>query len=206
MTVAAFFAIYLVHLAAAMSPGPTTLLAARSAACDGFDRAIFLAIGFGVGACLWAVAAIFGLAILFEHAPAVLLGLKLVGAGYLFYLALRVWRSAALPFEVTPIPTDEAPKSAAKLIWLGIATQLANPKPAVFFGTIFLTFLPANPDHWVYAVVLGMIFVNDAGWNLIVARIFSLSGPRRAYLGFKPVIERIFGGLLTLMGAKLALG
>ena len=76
----------------------------------------------------------------------------------------------------------------------------------MFFGTIFLTFLPANPDHWVYAVVLGMIFVNDAGWNLIVARIFSLSGPRRAYLGFKPVIERIFGGLLALMGAKLALG
>lgn len=205
MTIAALLAIYLVHLAAAISPGPTTLLAARSAARDGFDHAIFLAVGFGIGACLWALAAIFGLALLFELAPVLLTALKFIGAAYLIYLAIMIWRHATDPFEVTPTDQAEPPKSPRALVWLGIATQLANPKPAVFFGTIFLTFLPPDPPLWVYAVVMGMIFINDAGWNLIVARMFSLPAPRRAYLGLKPVIERVFGGVLALLGARLAL-
>jgi threonine/homoserine/homoserine lactone efflux protein len=204
MTLAAFAAIYFVHLAAAISPGPAVLLAARTSLREGFVRGTWLAVGIGLGACIWAVAAFFGLALLFKIAPALLSVLKFAGAAYLLYLAWKMWRHAPEPMDMA-LPEGRAPRSALGLVWLGIATQLANPKPAVFFGTIFLTFVPPVAPLWVYLVILGIIFFNDAGWNVIVARIFSLERTRRGYLNLKTVIDRIFGGLLAALGLKLAL-
>lgn len=204
MSFAAFFGIYMISLAAAISPGPAVLLAARTSLREGFARGAWLAVGIGLGACIWAVAAMFGLAILFRIAPTLLVALKVAGAAYLLYLAFKMWRHSAEPMSMA-LPEDDAKRSAPGQVWRGIAAQLANPKPAVFFGTVFLTFLPPVLPFWAYGVILGIIFFNDTVWNVIVARIFSLDRTRAAYLGLKTLIDRIFGGLLGLMGLKLAL-
>lgn len=204
MTLAAFVAIYFVHLAAAISPGPAVLLAARTSLREGFGRGSWLAVGIGLGACLWAVAAMFGLAVLFKLAPTLLTALKFAGAAYLFYLAVKMWRHAPEPLD-THLPDIGKPRSALGLVWAGVSVQIANPKPAVFFGTIFLTFIPPHAPLWAYAAILAIVFFNDAGWNVLVARIFSLERTRAAYLGLKTTIERTFGGLLALLGLKLAL-
>ena len=204
MSFAAFFGIYMISLAAAISPGPAVLLAARTSLREGFARGAWLAVGIGLGACIWAVAAMFGLAILFRIAPTLLIVLKFAGAGYLLYLAYKMWRHAAEPMSMD-LPEDDATRTALGQVWRGIAAQLANPKPAVFFGTVFLTFLPPVLPFWAYGVILGIIFFNDTVWNVLVARIFSLDRTRAAYLGLKTLIDRIFGGLLGLMGLKLAL-
>ncbi|SDE41622.1 LysE family transporter [Rhodobacter capsulatus] len=204
MSFAAFFGIYMISLAAAISPGPAVLLAARTSLREGFARGAWLAVGIGLGACLWAVAAMFGLAILFRIAPTLLTVLKFAGAGYLLYLAYKMWRHSAEPMSMD-LPEDDATRTALGQVWRGIAAQLANPKPAVFFGTVFLTFLPPVLPFWAYGVILGIIFFNDTVWNVLVARIFSLDRTRAAYLGLKTLIDRIFGGLLGLMGLKLAL-
>jgi threonine/homoserine/homoserine lactone efflux protein len=39
----------------------------------------------------------------------------------------------------------------------------------------------------------------------MVARIFSLEATRRGYLGAKTWLDRAFGGLLGLLGVKVAL-
>lgn len=204
MSFAAFFGIYMISLAAAISPGPAVLLAARTSLREGFARGAWLAVGIGLGACIWAVAAMFGLAILFRIAPTLLTVLKFAGAGYLLYLAYKMWRHSAEPMSMD-LPEDDATRTALGQVWRGIAAQLANPKPAVFFGTVFLTFLPPVLPFWAYGVILGIIFFNDTVWNVLVARIFSLDRTRAAYLGLKTLIDRIFGGLLGLMGLKLAL-
>ncbi len=204
MTLGAFAAIYFVHLAAAISPGPAVLLAARTGLREGMARGAWLSLGIGLGACIWALAALFGLAVLFQVAPALLTVLKLAGAGYLLFLAWKMWRHAAEPLD-THLPETGCGRSNLGLMRLGITTQLANPKPAIFFGTIFLTFLPPSLPFWAYGVLMAMILFNDTGWNLIVSRIFSLDRTRRGYLGLKSSIDRTFGGLLALLGLKLAL-
>ncbi len=204
MTLGALIAIYFVHLAAAISPGPAVLMAARTALTQGFARGNWLAVGIGLGACFWAVAALFGLAVLFKLAPPLLIVLKFAGAAYLMYLAVKMWRHAPEPLDETSGVADAA-RGPLGLIWQGIAVQLANPKPAVFFGTVFLTFVPPAAPLWALAVILLIVFINDAGWNVIVARIFSLPRSRAAYLSLKTLIDRTFGGLLALLGAKLAL-
>lgn len=205
MTLAAFIAIYFVHLAAAISPGPAVLLAARTSLREGMARGVYLSIGLGLGACIWAIAALFGLAVLFQIAPMLLTVLKAVGAAYLGYLAYKMWRHAAEPMEMTLKNTGKAPRSNLGMVLLGITTQFANPKPAIFFGAIFVGFVPPHPSALTIAIILAIIFINDTGWNIIVSRIFSLERTRKGYFSLKTVIDRTFGGLLALLGLKIAL-
>ncbi|MFT3690105.1 LysE family translocator [Paenirhodobacter sp.] len=202
MTLGALLAIYFTQLAAAISPGPAILMAARTGLREGFARGAWLSVGIGLGACCWAAAALFGLSVLFKLAPALLTALKFAGAAYLLWMAVQMWRHA-------PDPIGDGAEASARtnlgLLRLGLATQLANPKPAVFFGTVFLTFLPPDAPGWAYPAILLMVFVNDTGCAMLVSRIFSLDRTRRAYLGLKTVFERVFGGLLALLGLKLAL-
>lgn len=205
MSLAALAAFFAIHLAAAVSPGPAVILAARTGLREGIGRAVWLALGLGIGACIWALAALFGLAVLFRVAPVLFWVLKLGGAAYLLYLAYMLWRHAPEPMDVTLTHGALAGRSRAGLFRLGLWTQLANPKPAVFFGTIFLTLVPPDAPVWALAAILGIILVNDTGWALLVSRVFSLDGTRRTYLRLKTGIDRVFGAVLAALGLKLAL-
>jgi threonine/homoserine/homoserine lactone efflux protein len=160
-------------------------------------------VGIGVGAIIWATTALFGLAVIFQLAPALLTGFKIVGGLYLAWMGWQMWRAAAVPLDLAD--TGRPPRSLGSAFLLGVGTQLANPKPAVFFGAVFVGTIPPGTNAAVYAALLSVIFLNETLWNILVARIFSLDRARRGYIGLKSVIDRCFGGLLGLLGLKIAL-
>jgi threonine/homoserine/homoserine lactone efflux protein len=202
MTVSAFLAAWFIHLLAAASPGPAILMAARIGVSEGMRAGAFYGIGCAAGAIFWALAALFGLAVLFQVAPMVLWGFKLAGALFLLWIALNMWRHAG---DALPEAGSAAPRSALGALRLGVATQLANPKPAVFFGAVFLGTLPPDASPLSLAALLAAIFVNELVCTVAVARVFSFPRARAAYLRLKTVIDRTFGALLALLGARLAL-
>ncbi|MFZ3582962.1 LysE family translocator [Loktanella sp. DJP18] len=203
MTLAAFASIVLIHLAAAISPGPSFVVALRVAAAEGFRVAAALALGFGLGALLWATAAMAGLALVFQVMPPLFMALKFVGAAFLIYLAVQMWRHAATPM---PRPdTAAAPRSALQAVRFGFLTFASNPKPAVFFGAVFVNLIPAGTPLGWQAAILAAVFLNETLWYLVVARVFSLPRPRAAYARAKAWIDRGFGTLLALLGLKIAL-
>jgi threonine/homoserine/homoserine lactone efflux protein len=53
--------------------------------------------------------------------------------------------------------------------------------------------------------LLAVLFCNEALWNIVVVRVFSLDRTRRVYLSLKTIIDRCFGGLLALLGLKIAI-
>ena len=110
MTLAAILSVWLIHLAAAISPGPSFVVSVRVAVAEGFATAVALAIGFGVGAVLWAGAAMAGLALLFEVFPALFTAMKLVGAVFLIFIAVMMWRHARDP--IPDAANAPAPRSA----------------------------------------------------------------------------------------------
>ncbi len=65
MTLTVFLSILSIHLIAAMSPGPSFVVSVRTAASEGFRPAFGLAVAFGLGAVIWALAAMSGLSVLF---------------------------------------------------------------------------------------------------------------------------------------------
>jgi len=208
MTLAAFLAFALLSLFAAVSPGPAVLMAARTGLTEGFRTGAALAAGIGAGAVVWASAAMFGLNLLFAAAPALLWALKIGGGAYLVWLGVKLWRSAATPFDTAPFDLGDSrpvPRSAASAFRLGLLTQLANPKPAVMFSAIFLGTVPPDTPPLVYAALLAVVFTNETVWNTLVARIFSLEKTRSGYISLKTVIDRSFGAILAVLGLKVAL-
>ncbi len=203
MTLAAFVSVVLIHLLAAMSPGPSFVVAVRMAAADGFRVAAALALGFGLGAALWAAAAMAGLALLFQVAPWLFTALKIVGGAFLLWIALQMWRHARDPLPVAAPGTPA--RTPASAVRFGFLTFAANPKTAAFFGAVFVGLVPAEAGWPVRAALLAAIFVNECAWYLVVARVFSLPRARDAYLRLKTAVDRGFGGLIAAFGLKIAL-
>ncbi len=203
MTLAAFLAAWALHLLAAASPGPAVLMTARTGVTEGFRTAAVLSVGIGAGAVVWAVAALFGLALLFQVAPAALWAFKIAGALFLLWLAFGMWRHAREPLpEAAP---GAAPRSPASALRLGLLTQLANPKPAVFFGAVFIGTVPPGTT-WPWLVgLLAAVFLNELACNIVVARAFSFTSVRAGYMRLKSTIDRGFAGILAALGLKVAL-
>ena len=202
MTLLAFVSVALVHLLAAISPGPSFVLAIRTAVSEGFRPATGLALGFGIGAAIWASLALVGLSLLFEIVPLLFTMLKLAGALFLIWIAVAMWRHAPDPM---PAPSEHAPRGLGSAIRLGVVTMFANPKPAVFFGAVFLGFVPAEATVPAKAIIVFNIFWVEAAWYILVARLFSLPAARAGYARFKTKIDRTLGLALGALGVRLAL-
>jgi threonine/homoserine/homoserine lactone efflux protein len=177
-------------------------MAARVGLSQGAKYGVALSAGIALGACIWAVTALMGLSVLFDYAPALLNLMKILGGAYLIYMAVQMWRHAKDPIENT---TDDPDKvSVLSAVRLGVVTQLANPKPAVFFGAVFINMIPDGTTNWALALLILFIFTGEFLWCALVTRIFSLERTRRTYMGFKHLIDRMFGGMLGALGIKIA--
>jgi threonine/homoserine/homoserine lactone efflux protein len=201
VSLAAFLAVAGLLTLGAISPGPAVLMSARTGVSEGMRTGFFLSLGIGAGAVFWAVLALSGLAVIFQIAPTLLWAFKIAGGLYLVWMAIGMWRHAAEPL---PDLTDAPPRTAASAFRLGLFTQLSNPKPAVLLSAVFVGMVPPGTPLWVLVALLCYLFAAETGWNTVVARIFSFETTRRAYTGAKPAIDRVFGGLLGLLGLKLA--
>jgi len=176
----------------------------RVAASDGFKTAAVLALGFGLGAAIWAAAAMTGVAVLFELVPALFTGLKLIGAAFLLFLAIMMWKHAKEPM-VTAATAASGPRTHLSAFRLGLLTFMSNPKSAVFFGAVFIGLVPPETAlTWKMAIFV-VIFINETLWYLFVARVFSTERARQVYAHAKAWVDRLFGTFLGLLGAKIAL-
>ncbi|MGB3556514.1 MAG: LysE family transporter [Jannaschia sp.] len=202
MTIWAFATVAAIHLLAAISPGPSFVLSVKTAAAEGFRSALGLAIGFGIVATVWAFAALVGLSVLFEVAPFAFTALKVGGGLFLIWLAFLMWRHAPDPL---PPLTETPPEGLGRAIRLGILAMAANPKPAIFFGAVFVGLVPGDATWPEKAIVLMLVFAVETAWYIVVARAFSLPRARAAYARFKTALDRGLGVALGALGLRLAL-
>jgi threonine efflux protein len=203
VTFATFVSILLLHLMGAISPGPAFVMTVRTAAVEGFRPAFFAALGLGTGAVCWALAALLGLNLLFQVAPSALLAFKLAGAAFLLWLGWQTFRHADAPLPHVDID-GPAPRTDRSAFRLGLFTQLANPKVAVFFGAIFVGMVPHDAPVWAMAAILALILVDEMLWYAFVARVFSLAHVRAAYGRAKRWVDRAFGVLIAVFGIRIA--
>lgn len=187
----------------AMSPGPTFIVVAKNAISLSRRHGFATAIGSGMGACLYALVALFGLHAVFRAVPLVFWLFKVLGGLYLIYLATQILRHAK-----QPLAPGEGLKHGTTL-WqafrFGLVTQASNPKTAIFFAGLFSALLPQQIPGYFFAVLPVVAWVIDSGWYFTVAFLLSSERPRAAYLRFKTAIDRSCGGVLALLGAKLVL-
>lgn len=187
----------------AMSPGPSFVVVVRASA--GFSRrdGLAAALGMGCGGLVFAGLALAGLQALLMQVSWLYLVLKAAGGAYLVYLGYRIWRGAR-----TPLATSTGTQPAAggrRSFAVAFATQISNPKTAIWYASVFAAFLPNPIPAWMFWTVPPLIFALEAGWYTIVALAFSAARPRSIYLGAKLWIDRCAGGVVGLLGGRLIL-
>lgn len=188
----------------AASPGPSFLMVARTAAAHGRGSGLHAAFGMGIGALFFAIASLLGLTAILLAVPVLYTGLKLAGGLYLVYLGLRIWRAARRPLNVQPVSeSDTVHRRPAFLLW-GLATQVSNPKTAIVYASVFAAFMPKEPSLHFDVEVVALVFLIEAGWYAVVATALSAVAPRNAYLRYKTWIDRSAGGIMSVLGLKLA--
>jgi threonine/homoserine/homoserine lactone efflux protein len=197
----AIFTILVALLIGAMSPGPSFLIVARHSIGLSRRDGLAAALGMGVGGVFFSGIALVGLYSLLAAVGWLYLSLKVAGGLYLIYIAIRIWRGAKTPLSVGEMASGAG--NARKSFWIGLSTQLSNPKTAVYYGSIFAALLPQHPPTWVYFTLPPAIFSIEAGWYTIVALGFSTSKPRALYLRAKAWIDRIAAGAIAALGLRL---
>jgi threonine/homoserine/homoserine lactone efflux protein len=117
-------------LVAAASPGPSIAALVARVIGRGPDGAVAFAGGLILGDLVWLAVAILGLAVVAQTFQEVFLVIKYVGAGYLVYLAYRMWTAPVEPLELA---ADQRREGQARLFLGGLALTLGNPKVVAFY-------------------------------------------------------------------------
>lgn len=194
----ALVTIWILHVAAMMSPGPNVLLVSQLAASDRARSAGLAAVGVSCGAALWATCAVLGVNVVFVAFPGLRLALQIAGGAYLLYLAIHLWRSsgAALVGRASSVSSWAAFRS-------GFLTNITNPKVALFFGSIFATSFPAAPSPVLQASAVAMVVLNALCWHTLLAYLFSRERVRAAYSRARGIANRVASVTMGALGLNL---
>jgi threonine/homoserine/homoserine lactone efflux protein len=201
-TLAAFA---LVHLVVVATPGPAFFAVTRVAVSASRRAGLIAAWAMCCGALIWALATLLGLHVLFEKAPWLYNAMRLGGAAYLIYMGLGMLRAAWRGGQAAPAQVMETAAAGRATFLNCLGVQLSNPKAAVYFGSVFVTLLPEAAPLWFKAVVMALMGCMEFGWYALVVLVLSAPRARRVYVGAKRALDAVFGGVLTLLGIKLAL-
>ena len=202
-----------------LTPGPDVLYIVSQALKSGVRAGVVAALGIGAGCFVHIFAAAVGVsALLAASAPAFTV-LKWVGAAYLVWVGWRMLRSSAPRLELAASTREAATGSAAtngaataadlKSIFLrGFATNVLNPKVALFFLAFLPQFIGPSMEHKTTAfLLLGLLFnVNglavNIGWAVAAAWLAARVGLVRTSMHW---LERLAGAMFLGFGLKLAL-
>jgi threonine/homoserine/homoserine lactone efflux protein len=179
-------------------PGPTILLVVSYALGRGWKVAAPVATGVALGDLTAMTLSMLGVGALLASSAALFTALKWIGAGYLVYLGLELWRAGAtLEAEARTEPV--APFRMLAHAWF---VTMLNPKSIVFFVAFLPQFLdPARP-FWPQMALFEVTFValafaNAFGYALLAARARRLAASPRAIR----LVNRAGGTALIAAGA-----
>lgn len=191
-------AVSVLHWVVLVTPGANVLLVSQLAASGHRKAACFAALGVTAVAVLWSALAVLGVNALFAAHPHLRLGLQVAGGFYLCYVAFRLWRSGS----GGAFGSSKAlgPVAAFRL---GFLTNIANPKSALFFGSVFATALPPEPSAVLLFAVIALVFANALCWHLFLALAFSHYRVQSAYARHHKWLSRIAAALVGAFGLRL---
>lgn len=189
-----------------LSPGPNLLATLHATARGGARAGVATAAGIGLGTTVWSGGSLIGLAALFEAFAWAYTAVKVVGAAYLIVVGLRL----LLQRRRAPVEAGGeggAPVGGLRRAFLfGMTTDLANPKAAAFFASLFAVAVPAGSSFTFQAGICALVVAIAVAWYAVAALLFARPRVAAAYARLRGVIERVTGALFVGAGLRLAVG
>ena len=180
-------------------PGPTIVLVVSYALGQGWRTALPMAVGVALGDFTAMTLSMLGIGALLAASATAFTALKWVGAAYLVYLGIKLFRAGG---TLEAEPRQSAASSARMIAHAWLVTAL-NPKSITFFVAFLPQFIDREADFLSQMLVfeatfLVLAFANALLYALAASRARRLVHNRRAITLFNRA-----GGTL-LIGAGVA--
>ncbi len=188
-----------------VTPGPDNLFILAQGVTHGQRAALPLAWGMCCGISVHALVATCGIAALLRGSPTAFALIQIVGAAYLLWVAVCLWREAGRAFA---LGAGGQALPAAALFGRGFLMNVLNPKVALFFLAFFPQFIAVDDAHptrttlllsavfFLQALAIFSLFAVLSGW---FGR--ALSGPR-----LRPALLRLTALGLVAIAVRFAAG
>ncbi|MGF0116306.1 LysE family translocator [Promicromonospora sp. Marseille-Q5078] len=188
-------------------PGLDTALVLRSTVTRSRSHGFAALLGIQVGTLVWGAAAAGGAAALLAASQTAYRVLTLAGAAYMVWMgASMLWRSFHAPRDASddvdvPLPVGGRGRDFA----LGLSTNLMNPKVGVFYVAVIPQFVPDGVNPMLMGLLLALVHcVLGTAWLSVVVLGAGWAGPRLRRSSAVRWVDRVTGGVLVLVGARLA--
>ena len=191
----------LVAATTVLSPGPGVVMTLTNSLRHGFRGTFAGIVGISVGAFAVAALSATGLGVLLAASATALTVMKYVGAAYLIYLGIRLWRAPGLRIDASPA----AEVGFGRRFLKGLTLQITNPKAIFFFLSVFPQFVDhSRPGGRQFALLVltysALVVLIHSGYALTAERargwLTSQSGGR--------ALNRLGGVTFMFFGAAMA--
>jgi threonine/homoserine/homoserine lactone efflux protein len=195
----------------AIAPGPGMLYVLARSLAGGKREGVLSAFGTFLGGMVHVFAAAWGVSIVLARSAVAFATVKYVGAAYLCFLGVRMIlearREQGNPGGVPPQDASHQFKPARNPLWQGVATEVLNPKTALFFLSFIPQFVNRASGHvFLQFVALGTIsVVMNTTADLIVIALAGPLGERiRSSATFRRRQQTVTGAIMIGLGTYLA--
>ncbi|WP_051059694.1 LysE family translocator [Corynebacterium capitovis] len=193
------------NLMGAATPGPDIILITRMATMSR-RHAWAATLGVQSGVILWCTLTVFGAAALLTAFPWTLAAIQLVGGAYLVWMGVANVRQGVASVGHPPVDDAEGSGrlgSVRRSFFMGLSTNLANPKIAVALSAMIAPLLPAHPSVGTAVVVILALWASSFALFGLLAQVVSTHSVRRRLLRAGPLIDVGAGVFFAVVGVLL---
>jgi threonine/homoserine/homoserine lactone efflux protein len=201
-----FFLFLTAALLLAIAPGPGMLYVLARSLAGGKREGVLSAFGTFLGGMVHVLAAALGISIILAKSAAAFALVKYVGAAYLCFLGVKMILDARKDTGADGT-TLQPLRPARNPLWQGVATEVLNPKTALFFLSFIPQFVNRSSGHvFLQFVALGTISVmmNTTADLLVIALAGPLGEKIRSSATFRRRQRTVTGAIMIGLGTYLA--
>jgi threonine/homoserine/homoserine lactone efflux protein len=206
-----FFLFLTAAVLLAIAPGPGMLYVLARSLAGGKREGVLSALGTFLGGMGHVFAAALGVSVVLAKSALAFSIVKYVGAAYLCFLGVRMILDArgekSSAEDLVPRNLSSAVKPARNPLWQGVATEVLNPKTALFFLSFIPQFVNRAGGHvFLQFMALGTIsVVMNTTADLIVIALAGPLGERiRSSATFRRRQRTATGAIMIGLGTYLA--
>jgi threonine/homoserine/homoserine lactone efflux protein len=193
----------------AVAPGPGMLYVLARSLAGGKREGVLSAFGTFLGGMVHVFAAALGVSIILAKSAVAFATVKYVGAAYLCVLGVRMIVDARRDKTTADNAISHAQEAtpARNPLWQGVATEVLNPKTALFFLSFIPQFVNRGSGHvFLQFVALGTISVvmNTTADLIVIAMAGPLGERIRSSATFRRRQRTMTGAIMIGLGTYLA--
>jgi threonine/homoserine/homoserine lactone efflux protein len=201
-------ALFFVHWAAVITPGANFLIVSNHALAYSRRAGLMTVRGVVTGSTFYVFSGIIGFTVMISQSPALIIVLRIVGAIYFTYMGIGLIRAG-----VNPPPAKNAAQNPASFALtdqhayrIGLMTALANPASALYFLSLFTTFIPLSAVAIEKVITGAMLLTITLVWYTFLALTCSSARFQGFYRHSERGMKVVFGLVWLALALKLATG